>query len=212
MRHEPQDPVPPVILASASPRRADILRMVGLTPDRIEPARVEEKRKPGEDPRLYVERLACEKARAVAARDAEGLVLAGDTIVILEGRILEKPGSPQEAAAMLRRLSGRRHTVLTGMAAARRGRVWSLVAEAAVGFRTLGDAEIEEYVATGEPLDKAGGYGIQGYGSALVASVDGDYYAVVGFSVVGLEQLLRRTGFRMGLPGLVRLRDVPQST
>ena len=179
--------------------------MVGLPPDSIEPASVEEKRAPGEAPRDYVERLAREKTEVVARAHESSLVLGGDTTVVLEDRILEKPDGDREAAAMLRQLSGRDHTVLTGMAAARDGHVWSLVATAVVTFRELSDSEVERYVSTGEPLDKAGAYGIQGFGSALVAAVQGDYYAVVGFSIMGLNQLLRPAGFALAFPGLIRL-------
>ena len=178
--------------------------MVGLPPDRIEPARVEEVRGGGESPEAYVERLALEKAQAVAGRE-DGLVLAGDTVVVLDGQVLEKPDGRQGAVSMLLSLADREHTVWTGMAVALNGRAETLVANADVGFRAMSPAEAERYVDTGEPLDKAGGYGIQGFGSAFVSGVRGDYWAVVGFSVVGLRTLLRRIGLDLGFPGLIRL-------
>ena len=191
-------PVPDLVLASASPRRADILAMLGLD-FQIVPARVREERAPGEPPPRYVERLAREKAQAVAVTRPESLVLGGDTVVVQGDHLLEKPADPEEASRMLEALAGRDHEVHTGMAlVSPGGRVTSEVATASVSIRDLSRAEIEAYVRTGEPMDKAGSYGIQGMGAALVSSIAGDYYAVVGLSVQSLVTLLGRVGIRYG--------------
>jgi septum formation protein len=185
---------PRLILASASPRRAQILELVGIEFE-VVPARVDERPHPGEIPRRYVERLAREKARAVQQQRPGGHVLAGDTVVVLDERILEKPQDEADAERMLLALAGRRHDVLTGMAiTAAAGEVHSLVAAAAVWFREFDPAMARAYVRTGEPMDKAGGYGIQGRGAALVERVDGDFYTVMGLSVSGLLELLERAG------------------
>ncbi|MDE2781496.1 MAG: Maf family protein [Gemmatimonadota bacterium] len=183
----------PVVLASASPRRADVLKMLGLSFE-VAPARIEERREPGEAPLRYVERLAREKARAVSATRANSLTIAGDTIVVLDGRVLEKPTDREDAAGMLASLSGRVHSVYSGLALARGGRMASRVAKARVTFRSVGHDLIGSYVETGEPLDKAGGYGIQGYGSALVERIEGDYFTVVGLSVAAFVELLPELG------------------
>ena len=183
--------------------------MLGLA-FRTVPAEIEELRAPGEPPRRYVERLAREKAERVAATDraAEGvgggdpLVVAGDTVVELDGQVLEKPADPAQARAMLSALSGRGHRVYTGLALSRRRRTVSCVATARVVFRSISPALIDAYVATGEPMDKAGAYGIQGFGSALVARVEGDYYAVVGFPVAAFASLLPELGLEY-MPGEV---------
>lgn len=187
--------IPPLVLASASPRRAEILEMLGLD-FRVEPARIPESVLPEESPREHVRRLATEKARAVAEAWPDALVLAGDTVVALDDEILGKPADEGEARAMLLRLSGRSHRVLTALALSgpHRG-VRTRLDSAEVTFRGLSAQEVEAYVATGEPLDKAGGYGIQELGSTLVASLAGDYYAVVGLSVVGLVALLEEAGW-----------------
>lgn len=193
---------PPLVLASRSPRRAAILEMLGLGFE-TEPARIPESLLPGERPREHVRRLATEKARAVAEERPDALVLGGDTVVVLEDEILGKPGDAEEARSMLLRLSGRSHRVLTALALATPdGGVRTRVDFADVTFRGLAAREVEAYVATGEPLDKAGGYGIQELGSALVDSLSGDYYAVVGLSVVGLLALLEEAGWPYGFGSL----------
>lgn len=160
----------------------------------VEPADVEEARQPDEAPKLYVERLAREKAERVASTAPASLVVAGDTVVELEGEVLEKPRSEGEAAEMLLALSGRAHAVCTGMALAWTGSLASRVATARVRFGPVSREWAEAYVATGEPMDKAGAYGIQGIGSALVEQVEGDYCAVVGFSVAAFVGLLAELG------------------
>ncbi len=160
----------------------------------VAPAGVEEFRHPGESPRRYVERLSREKARAAMPAHPDALTVAGDTIVVLEGRVLEKPASPAAAAAMLAALSGKTHRVYSGLALARGDRIASGVATARVVFRDPGREFIDRYVETGEPLDKAGAYGIQGCGSALVREIRGDYFTVVGLSVAEFVTLLPGLG------------------
>jgi septum formation protein len=183
-----------VVLASGSPRRRDILTALGLRFD-VRPPDVNETLRPGEDALDAARRLAQEKAAAVEA-DADELVIAADTIVVLDGELLGKPSGPAEAALMLGRLAGRSHEVITGLALRIGGDVRSVTTRTSVTFRSLDRAEVAAYVATGEPLDKAGAYGIQGYGSALVERIDGDFFNVMGLPVPALLALLRAAGFR----------------
>lgn len=163
----------------------------------VEPARIAENLLPDELPRDHVRRLAEEKARAVAVGNRDSLVLAGDTVVVLDDAVLGKPENPTDAEDMLRRLSGRAHEVLTALAlAVPAGGVASRVTATEVTFRSLRREEIRDYVSTGEPLDKAGAYGIQELGSTLVASIKGDYYSVVGLPVAPLLELLEAAGWR----------------
>lgn len=200
---------PPLVLASASPRRSDILSALGLE-HTIDPARIPEEEREGEDPGSFVERLAREKAVVVAARHPAALVLAGDTVVVCGGRVLGKPPDAAAATRMLLDLAGREHDVLTGLAlvlprpspsSADRDAVISRVDRTRVRFRPFDEATARAYVATGEPLDKAGAYGIQGRGAALVTGIRGDYHTVVGLPVPGLVVLLDRAGFPYGFPG-----------
>jgi septum formation protein len=182
---------PPVVLASASPRRRELLRLVGIEHTVI-PADIDETRPPGEAPAVYAERLARGKAGAIVRDDA--VVIGSDTIVVVDGDVLGKPRDREQAVAMLRRLSGRAHVVMTGVAVAWRGRISSGVEEVGVTFRALDDDEIRRYVETGEPLDKAGAYGIQGFGATIVDRVDGDYFAVMGLPLNRLVRLCRALG------------------
>jgi len=192
VRGEPTSPVP-VILASASPRRRELLGLLGLAFE-ASPADLDETWRNGEAPAAHAERLAREKA---AARAAPGAVAIGaDTIVVVDGDILGKPRDAAEAGAMLRRLAGREHDVFTGVAVAYGGAVASGASRTRVRFRALDDAAIREYVATGEPLDKAGAYGIQGYGAVLVERIDGDYFTVMGLALGLMTELLGRVGLR----------------
>jgi septum formation protein len=184
---------PRIILASQSPRRRELLTLVGIAHEVI-PAHVDESVRPGERPAPHAERLARAKALALAERDGDALVIAADTIVVIDGRILGKPAAEAEARQTLRLLSGREHVVFTAVAVARGRRVESEVEEVTVSFRDLTDDEIAAYVATGEPMDKAGSYGIQGYGATIVERIDGDYFAVMGLSLVRLVRLLGRFG------------------
>ncbi|HSN92461.1 MAG TPA: nucleoside triphosphate pyrophosphatase [Anaeromyxobacteraceae bacterium] len=183
---------PPLTLASASPRRREMLAQLGFAL-RIRPAETDETVHAGEGARDYVRRVAREKARAV-----EGdFVLGADTAVILAGRVLGKPAGPAEAARMLRELSGTAHEVLTGVCLRRvaaRIELEALVSTEVV-FAPLGEAEIAWYVATGEPLDKAGAYAIQGAGGAFVREVRGSVSNVVGLPLAETAALLRRAGY-----------------
>lgn len=183
------------ILASQSPRRADILRQLGLVPE-ISPANVDESLLQRERPAEHVERLARAKAGLIAERERDALVVGGDTIVVHKDAILGKPKDQEEAFDMLSDLSGSRHEVLSGIAVAGSHGIISTVATATVRMRKYNRNTAAAYVVTGEPMDKAGGYGIQGLGASLVESVDGDYYAVIGFPVASFVALLEAIGFR----------------
>jgi septum formation protein len=183
----------PVVLASASPRRRELLTLLGLAFD-IAPADVDESWRNGEPPAAHAERLAREKA--AAAHRAGSVTIAADTIVVVDGDILGKPRDRAEAAAMLRRLGGRDHVVVTATAVAFEGRLASAAVSTRVWFRTLDEPTIEAYVATGEPLDKAGAYGIQGFGAVLVERIEGDYFTVMGLGLARMVDLLGEVGLR----------------
>lgn len=183
-----------VILASQSPRRRELLTLIGIAHE-VMPADIDETVWPGEAPVAHCERLARGKAEALAARYGEALVVGSDTIVVVDGDILGKPRDPEDARAMLARLSGRTHVVHTAVAVAQGGRVASGVESVDVTFRTLTPQQIAAYVDTGEPMDKAGAYGIQGYGATIVERVNGDYFAVMGLPLGRLVGLLRELGF-----------------
>jgi septum formation protein len=185
--------LPRVILASQSPRRQDLLNLIGV-PHEVKPADIDERYLAGELPHAHAARLAREKA--AATQDREAIVIGSDTIVVVDGDVLGKPVDTRDAARMLRRLSGRTHTVITAVAVAWRGRMESAVEEVRVTLHPLSDREIDEYIATGEPMDKAGAYGIQGYGATLIAAVDGDYFAVMGLPLQRLVRLLTNLGVR----------------
>lgn len=185
---------PPLLLASRSPRRTQLLREVGLA-HRVRPANVDERARPGERPQAMVRRLALAKARAVAARAPNSWVIGADTLVVQGGEVIGKPSSPAAARRILRRLSGRTHQVLTGLALLIPNRR-PLVTHAStdVRFRRLTGAEIAAYVASGEPLDKAGAYHLQGRGAAMVRALRGSFTNVVGMPLERLLDLLRRAG------------------
>jgi septum formation protein len=185
---------PPLVLASQSPRRAELLSRLGLEFE-IVPASIDETYIDHEMPADHAERLAREKAGAVARSRPEALVIGSDTIVILDRDVLGKPRDREEAVRMLMRLQGREHEVFTAVAVASGERIESALERVRVRFRGLSRSECEAYVDTGEPMDKAGGYGIQGYGSALVEGIVGDYFAVMGLPVVRTLELMRRFGF-----------------
>jgi septum formation protein len=189
---------PPIVLASMSPRRAQLLTQLGLAFESV-PAELDETPLPGEGAVDHVVRLALEKARAVATRRPDALVIAGDTVVVVDGEILAKPESPEHAAEMLLRLQGRTHRVETGVAVVAPGGSEAVdVVGADVIFRPFDMEMARSYVATGEPLDKAGAYGIQGFGAVLVESIRGDYFAVKGLPLARLIQLMERVGWRYG--------------
>jgi septum formation protein len=189
-----------VILASGSPRRRAILEQLGIPFRAVEPA-VDETAVVGGLPADLVQGRALAKARAVAAAHPEALVVAADTAVVADGEILGKPRDAAEAEAMLRRLVGRDHVVVTGLAVIGRGRQEVAADAARVWMRHADAAAIAAYVRSGEPLDKAGAYAIQGRGAALVTRVDGDFYTVVGLPVGLLVDVLARFGLRVPLQG-----------
>jgi septum formation protein len=185
MRH------PKVILASSSPRRRELLALVGIEHE-VRPANIDESYLQGETPREHAERLARGKASAIDVADA--VTIGSDTIVVVDGDVLGKPRDRRHAAEMLARLSGRSHIVMTGVAVRWQGRLLSGLEEVEVAFRQLSAGDIERYIDTGEPMDKAGAYGIQGYGATIVDRVNGDYFAVMGLALNRLVRLLQEAG------------------
>jgi septum formation protein len=188
---------PQLVLASASPRRSAILRSLGVPFQVIEPA-VDETPLPGEDAARAAERLARAKAASVAVGRSLP-VLAADTLVVCDGELLGKPRSAGEARAMLGRLSGRRHEVVTGVCVAKDGVLLSGVERTEVAFAPMTEAEIAWYVGTGEPMDKAGGYHIDGRGALFVTAVSGSPSNVAGLPVRLALELLRRAGVSIPL-------------
>ena len=184
-----------VVLASASPRRRDLLDLIGIAHE-VRPANIDETMRPREAPRRYAERLAREKASAVATRDPDLITIGADTVVVINRKVLGKPADTSDAARMLRMLSGREHTVITAVAVSRGRKLCSAIEEVRVKFRRLRDDEIEAYIAMGEPMDKAGAYGIQGYGATIVERIEGDFFAVMGLPLVRLVGLMRDVGVR----------------
>lgn len=184
------------ILASASPRRADILRSLGLDFEAIAP-RIVEEQLDGEAPADFVTRAARAKVAAVASGVGSGIVIGADTVVVIDGRPLGKPADEAEAREMLRTLSGRWHAVMTGLALrdAAAGREVSESEKTLVRFRDLEEAEIDAYVASREPMDKAGSYAIQGRGMLFVEEIAGNYHNVVGLP----SNLLRRLAQKLGV-------------
>ncbi len=180
-------------LASASPRRLDLLAQIGVVPDEVRPADIDETPLKAELPRVYAGRLAREKALAV---QAEGLVLAADTVVAVGRRILEKPCDAAEAERFLRLLSGRRHRVITGVALRHGDKLMAKQVETAVRFKHMSDAEITGYIASNEWLGKAGGYGIQGLASAFIPWINGSYSNVVGLPLAEVSNMLTSAGYR----------------
>ncbi|GKV89745.1 Maf family protein [Pectobacterium carotovorum] len=176
-------------LASASPRRRELLTQLDI-PFSVLNVAVEEQRLPEEAAEVYVRRLAHEKAAAgVAAAPSDLPVLGADTIVVLNGQVLEKPQDEAHAAEMLSQLSGKSHQVMTAVALADKDDVLSCLVITDVVFRPLSQQDIERYIASGEPIDKAGAYGIQGKGGCFVRSLNGSYYAVVGLPLVETYEL-----------------------
>ena len=194
-----------IVLASRSPRRKQLLEMLGI-PTLIHPADVQEIPLPGEAPAAYARRLARDKARTVPGE----VVLGADTIVVHRGRILEKPGSDDEALAMLRVLQGDEHTVITAITLIAGGTERDAVDHTRVRFRPCSEEFLAAYVATGEPRDKAGAYGIQGWGAALVERIDGDFFGVMGLPVRLVLGLLEQAGYTYAFGrGLIR-PDAPK--
>ncbi|HLA14158.1 MAG TPA: Maf family protein [Gemmatimonadaceae bacterium] len=192
---------PRIVLASGSPRRHHLLNLIGIAHE-VVPADIDESVRPRESPRRHAERLAREKASAVSGRDSGVVAIGADTIVLIDKKILGKPANAVDAGSMLNLLNGREHTVVTAVAVARGTKVFSGVEEVSVKFRKLTDDEIDAYIATGEPMDKAGAYGIQGYGATIVERIEGDYFAVMGLPLVRLVSLLAEAGVRYGFGNL----------
>lgn len=195
-----------VILASQSPRRRDLLLLIGVQHE-VVPADIDETLLPGEVPAAHAERLAREKSRLVASRYPGDVVIGADTIVVLDGEVLGKPHNSGEAVATLTRLSGRTHTVHTAVAVTLDDRTLSAVESVEVTFRRLRRDVIEAYVATGEPMDKAGAYGIQGYGATIVERIHGDYFSVMGLPLGRLVNLLHEMGLQYQFEGGVSFAD-----
>lgn len=187
---------PGLILASASPRRARILRDLGLEFEVIVSG-VDESMAAGEDPAAAAERIAREKARFVAAQGRGLPVLAADTMVVCDGRVLGKPGTPEASAAMLRLLAGRTHEVVTGVCVVSGPRERSGVERTSVTFDPIDEAEIAWYVATGESLDKAGAYHVDGRGALFIRSIDGSPSNVAGLPVTLVRRLLKEADVRL---------------
>jgi septum formation protein len=187
--------MPRLILASASPRRRELLTQAGFTFE-VRPADVNEDLQPGEDPISYVVRLARDKALAIfeQVNDPGAIVLGADTTVTLDGHILAKPSNAADAARMLRLLSGRTHRVITGVAVATKVGIEVAAEVTGVRFLTLSDTEIAAYVATGEPIDKAGAYGIQGRAAKWIPRVEGCYFNVVGLPLALVATMLEQAG------------------
>lgn len=183
------------VLASASPRRRELLQQIGCL-FQVAPVNLDETPMPGELPEHYVVRMALEKARAGwnASREQGKPVLAADTTVVCEGEIFGKPANRGEAVVMLRRLSGRSHQVLSAVALCDASRCESRLSETEVRFRVIDEAECQRYWDTGEPADKAGGYGIQGYGAVFITSIQGSYSGVVGLPLAETCDLLSAFG------------------
>lgn len=186
---------PVIILASNSPRRRELLRQIGVV-FTTDPADVDERVLPDETPEGYAVRVSLDKARVAAARAGGGMVIAADTIVVLDDDILGKPADERDAARMLARLSGRMHRVITGIAIidAATGKNLTGTSVTRVWFRDLPGDEIQAYVKTGEPLDKAGAYGIQEKGALLVDKIEGCYFNVVGLPLSLLGKMLEAFG------------------
>ena len=188
-----------VVLASASPRRRELLSLIGIE-HVVHPADIDETIKPGEAPAGHALRLAVEKACAIARTHPEAVVIGADTVVVLDGKVLGKPPTLEASSEMIRLLNGRTHTVVTAVAVAHAGATREGTEEVAVTFKRLTAEEMDDYVATREGMDKAGAYGIQGFGATIVERIEGDFFAVMGLPLVRLIGLLRDSGlsYRFG--------------
>jgi septum formation protein len=182
-------------LASKSPRRSQLLRQIGVAHE-VRPVDLDESRRPGESPRDYVLRLAHEKASAGAAMGGDLPVLAADTTVAIGEEIFGKPRDENDGVRMLAALSGRSHGVLTAVALAKEGRIETAISETRVTFRALSEAECRNYWASGEPVDKAGAYAIQGFGAVFITRLEGSYSGVMGLPLCETAALLDSAGVR----------------
>lgn len=180
-----------IILASQSPRRRELLGQMGLKGFKVASPDVDEDIDENLHPSLVVEELSLRKAKAVAAHaDGEDLIIAADTVVALEGTVLGKPADEGDAFSILSALSGNRHYVYTGVTVIRGGKVVTQHEVTTVTFRDIDPQEIDNYIATGEPMDKAGAYGIQGLGALFISGIDGDYFNVMGLPIYRLGRIL----------------------
>jgi septum formation protein len=183
-----------LILASSSPRRRELLTQVGLTFDII-PAHIDEKRRVSEDPTAYVQRLALEKAQTIHLLQSDAFVLGADTTVEIDGHALEKPADRADAERMLRALSGRVHHVHTGLALLSPHGQRTHLETTSVRFSTVEEAELQDYLDSGEPYDKAGAYGIQVYAARWIPRIDGDYFNVMGLPLAATVRLLKELSY-----------------
>jgi septum formation protein len=190
----------PIVLASSSPRRKELLEKIGLK-FTVDPVEVDEERVLGHDPLRLAKSISLKKALAASKRHPDALIIAADTFGVIDGKMLGKPAGAEQAASMLAGMSGNCHRVITGFTLIDgvTGRTVSRAVQTMVYFRKLTETEIAEYVNTGEPLDKAGAYAIQGLGALLVDRIDGDYYNVIGLPLATLAVELRKLGVK--LPG-----------
>ncbi|MCZ4109671.1 Maf family protein [Brevundimonas diminuta] len=192
----PDASAPRLILASSSPRRIELLAQIGIAPDLVDPADIDETPHKAETPPRLAQRLACSKAAVVAGRHPHDVVLAADTVVAVGRRLLEKPADEAEAIRFLKLLSGRNHRVFTGVAVIYGGRTSWRVVDTRVSFKPLSQDEIAAYVASGEWRGKAGGYGIQGRAAAFITRIVGSHPAVMGLPLYEAANLLRGAGWR----------------
>ena len=183
-----------IILASQSPRRRELLERMGISHFDVIPAKGEERAAPNLTPEQLVEELSRQKAAEITVGNPDALIIAADTVVAVDGTVLGKPHDRDDAVRMLQALSGREHTVYSGLTVCWQGRSVTQHEATAVRFRPLTQDDIDHYVSTGEPMDKAGSYGIQGYGCTLVEGISGDYYNVVGLPVCRLGRILADFG------------------
>jgi len=184
-----------IVLASSSPRRRELLHSIGIPFD-VQPSAVEETQQAGEDVQTYVQRLAMEKARDVATANPSDWIIAADTVVYLDRNVLEKPKDDGDAVSMLRRIRGREHVVYTGLALHCQERSYRDVRIVATRVRmtAMSDDEVGWYVATGEPMDKAGAYAVQGIGALFIESIEGNYTNVVGLPLTTLLEMMKNAG------------------
>jgi len=192
----PDTLAPRLILASSSPRRIELLALIGIAPDLVDPADIDETPQRAETPARLAQRLACSKAAVVAERHPDDVVLAADTVVAVGRRLLEKPADEAEATRFLKLLSGRNHRVFTGVAVIHGGRTSWRVVETRVSFKPLSDGEIAAYVDSGEWRGTSGGYGIQGRAAAFITRIVGSHPAVMGLPLYEAANLLRGAGWR----------------
>jgi septum formation protein len=189
-------PQPVFILASSSPRRLTLLKDIGIVPDKVIAADIDETPKPKELPRNLAQRLAREKLQTVAAKERQGVILAADTVVACGRRILPKAETPDDVRACLKILSGRRHHVYTGFALRTpQGKIIERIADSIVAFAPLSPAEIEDYAESGEGVGKAGGYAVQGRAAAMIRFISGSYSNIVGLPLYEVARLLKGCGY-----------------